>query len=500
MATPTKQQRAQAGQAGREDKASMEGEAEESDEDAQVEDEPAVLWEKCIRQSIFVDLSEDESLHLSDLENSLALRLSQAESAASEPSIHLSGSAELSALDVSSSDSSSVISSEMAVESKPKSSMLHVSAQRPNTIQDEPPLKQEEQDTSDEEQEDLPFDCGLGSPYFNRTATSEADASSDGRETIHESPDVTGVLECKTTDGDDVIQRSLSAERLAGKPATLSREDAGAKRVDLLDASEPGEVAPSRPFPSDLDQVLLRHFSQEELLRPQRLIEAETLPEVSLLESGDDTVFSCAPTHNSSTVNSDHSDSPARSSEINQSFCSDRTDEKSASGRRSSLEEEEGMTAVTAATCDSSTSSAAGKHSEPARGDTGALDGEKQQQAEEDEQLQRGPLVRTRSFSEMKYGQGQVHYPLPDFSKVAPKVKIPKTPNGPVRPVPQSPGTMHRAQSSPEMLGLVSRVLEDSVQPSAKPYVFTDEDRQPAPALVYHLQVENMQGSHLEAF
>lgn len=70
---------------------SMEGEAEESDEDVQKEDKPTVLWEKCIQQSIFVDLSEDESLHLSDLENSLALHLSQAESAASDASIHLDG-------------------------------------------------------------------------------------------------------------------------------------------------------------------------------------------------------------------------------------------------------------------------------------------------------------------------------------------------------------------------------------------------------------------------
>lgn len=69
----------------------MEGEAEESDEDVQGQDKPTVLWEKCIQQSIFVDLSEDESLHLSDLESSLALHLSQAESAASDTSIHLSG-------------------------------------------------------------------------------------------------------------------------------------------------------------------------------------------------------------------------------------------------------------------------------------------------------------------------------------------------------------------------------------------------------------------------
>lgn len=69
----------------------MEGDAEESDGDVQGEEKCTVLWEQCIQQSVIVDLSEDESLHLSDLETSLALHFSPAESAASEASIHLSG-------------------------------------------------------------------------------------------------------------------------------------------------------------------------------------------------------------------------------------------------------------------------------------------------------------------------------------------------------------------------------------------------------------------------
>lgn len=64
---------------------------EGSDDDAQGQSQHSLLWEKCIQHSIFVDLSEDESLNLSDLERSLVLHVSQAESAASAPSIHLSG-------------------------------------------------------------------------------------------------------------------------------------------------------------------------------------------------------------------------------------------------------------------------------------------------------------------------------------------------------------------------------------------------------------------------
>ncbi|XP_038575199.1 uncharacterized protein LOC119902888 isoform X2 [Micropterus salmoides] len=471
----------------------MEGDPEESDEEVQREDKPTVLWEKCIQQSIFVDLSEDESLHLSDLESSLALHLSQAESAASEASIHLSaGSAELSPLDVTSSESSIVSSqSERVVGSKTSSSsILHVSAQRPNTMQDEIPLNQRyedpEQNTSDEDQDDLPYDGDLGSLYFNQAANSESSMSSDGRETVHASPNVPGLLECHTRDRDDTIEHLVSAE----KPATLSQEDANTKQDNLFDASKPSEVAPSCPYPEDINQLLLRHFSQEELLWTGRLIEAETLPEVSLLESVDDTVYSWAPTQKTTTLNSNRSESPAYNSEKNLIICCDRTDEKSNTVSREDEEAEREIDNVISAATDSITSSSASINSKHCSEDTSAVDVVKQERAEEEDQVQRAPLVRTRSFSEMKYGQGQVHYKLPDFSKVAPRVKIPKAPSGPARPVPQSPTTMHRAQPSPVMLEVISRVLEDAVQPSEKPYIFKDEDKETPPALVHHLQAE----------
>lgn len=69
----------------------MEGEQEDSDEDVHEERKTTLLWEKCIRQRIVVDLGEDDSLHLSDLQASLALQPSHAESSVSEASIHFSG-------------------------------------------------------------------------------------------------------------------------------------------------------------------------------------------------------------------------------------------------------------------------------------------------------------------------------------------------------------------------------------------------------------------------
>ncbi|XP_063318562.1 microtubule organization protein AKNA [Pelmatolapia mariae] len=428
----------------------MEGDLGESDEDVQGEDRPVVLWEKCIEQSFFVDLSEDESLHLSDLESSLALHLSQAESAASEASIHLSGDAELSGLDDSSSESSVGSQSRRVLESSSKRNLLHVSSQRSNTMQDKQGSEDTGQNTSDEDQEDLPYDGNIGSPYFNKKDSSEGNISSDGGHTVHTSPDLSGQLE-------------------------LVQEDMSTKQDNIFDASKQSELGGPHPGAADINQLLLRHFSQEELLRLGRLIEAETLPEVSLLESADDSVFSRAPTHNSKAVNNNHTESSNEKS-------------NAASKKTSSEEQIEKKTPTfTSGAYANSMSNSESTDSKQSRGDFSADEVKQDKADEEEEQVQRVPLVRTRSFSEMRYGQGQVHYPLPDFSKVAPKVKIPKTP---ARSLPQCPSTIHRAQSSPGMLEVISRVLEDSVLPAGKANVFKDEEKHTPPALVHHLQAE----------
>lgn len=399
-------------------------------------------------------------------------------------------------MDDSSSESSVVCNqSERLAESKNKSSILYLSVQKPNTMQDELPLNGDYEDpgqnTSDEDQEDLPYDGDLGSPYFNQTVSTDGNMSSDGKETVHASPDVPGLLELTTTDRDDFFECLVSVENNTKKQAPLLKEDANTKQGNSCHASKANELAPSCPSPVDMNQLLLRHFSQEELLQSGRLIEAETLPEVSLLESVDDTVFSLALTHKSTAIKSNHSESPACNNMIDQSFCFGMTDEKSNNASKNSSSEDEAESKidhVTPADTDSIASGSASTDSNESSMDNSAVDVVKQEKTEEVGQ-EKVPFVRTRFFSEMKYGQGQVHYPLPDFSKVAPKVKIPKATSGPPRSVPQSPSTMQRSQSSPGMLEVITRVLEDSILPSEKPYVFKHEDQQTPPAMVRHLQV-----------
>lgn len=367
--------------------------------------------------------------------------------------------------------------------------MTHVSAGRPNTIQDgsqiDSSYEDPGQDTSDEAQEDLPYDGELGSLYFKQIATSERRVNSDGRQTVQDSPEAPGVLECDAGNKVNGANSCVPVYHLIPEnPAASSSGVSCAKNGKTLDALTARDAASSRRCPADIHLLLLRHFSQEELLQSSRLIEAETLPEVSLLESVDDTARSLALTHNSTANNPQQPACLTPQSNSLRPLRSRQTDDAS---NHSDLEKDTGSTTenVTSPVGESKTCSSEGSGSSS----TSSVVVEEEETTGECNQVQRVPLLRARSLSEMKYGQGQVHYPLPDFSKVAPKVKIPKVSSGAVRPAPQSASVMHRAQSSPGMLDLISRVLEDSVQPPEKPYVFKDEAKSP-PELAHHLQVK----------
>lgn len=366
--------------------------------------------------------------------------------------------------------------------------MMPVSAGIPNTIQDASQIDQgyedPGQDTSDESQEDLPYDGDLRSVYFKQTTTSERAVNSDGRQTVQQSLKTACELEYDAGNKVDDANSSVCVDHLIPKsPAASLSGVSGAKKRETLDASTPRDAASSRRCPADIHLLLLRHFSQEELLQSSRLIEAETLPEVSLLESVDDTIRSFALTHNS---NANSPKQPACLTPPSHNGCLLRTRQTDDVSSHSDLETNTDRTTedVTSPTGDSKTSSPEGSGSSS----TSSVVVVEEETTGQCNQVQRNPLLRARSLSEMKYGQGQVHYPLPDFSKVAPKVKIPKVSSGPARPAAQSANVMHRAQSSPGMLDLISRVLEDSVQPLEKPYVFKDEATS-RPQLAHHLHV-----------
>ncbi|XP_071232632.1 uro-adherence factor A-like [Salvelinus alpinus] len=530
----------------------MEGDPQDQEEDSEAQrrassPQSSVLWEKCIRQSIFVDLSEDESLHFSDLEGSFTVHLSQAESAVSGNSIHLSENLELSVSDSgeSSTENSSCVSgqSERVVEGKTKSSGKWVSAQRPNTEQEQTIWEYENPgDTSDEEQEDLPHDGDLGSQYINPT-TNDSDKSEenckiadvlskDQAGALHSGHNVRDHFDLPAMVGEvNIIQGHMQIEVNTMNHVSITPPEGEGKGA-FFDSTKPEAVptcsSPVRKVPHpDITQLLLRHFSQDELFCSGSLIEAETLPEVSLLESMDETVLSRGPLHSSTgSPNNNNSGGaprhssargPSSESERSQSLQEEDEGKSVQMSPRKNLEEKngkgttsEGKNTRSAESYNSDVNSpqnsgiSNSKSEVPEQDSNDSSNGsdltkeeDENDEDEEEDQVYRGPLVRTRSFSELKYGQGQVHYPLPDFSKVAPKVKIPKSTSVPVRPVSHSPSFL-RAESSPGMLGkssaleVIHRVMEDSIQPSERPYVFRDQDKQTetSPGLVRHLQAE----------
>lgn len=66
------------------------GEAEDMDGEDEAQSTPSsVLWERYIEQSIFVDISDDDSLHFSDMQGAFTVQLSQGSGA--HKSLQLTG-------------------------------------------------------------------------------------------------------------------------------------------------------------------------------------------------------------------------------------------------------------------------------------------------------------------------------------------------------------------------------------------------------------------------
>ncbi|XP_056116464.1 microtubule organization protein AKNA-like [Rhinichthys klamathensis goyatoka] len=362
----------------------------------------SVLWERHIEQSIFVDISDDDSLHFSDMQGAFTVHLSQDTGAPESPK--LTDNAELSEsceTEEGSSESVESVNSEHTKHSNTrdrKGNVIKAAMQKLKTAV-KPIIGTHEDDavnTSDEEHEELPYDA--------------------------------------------------------------------------IEDMAPPLATPIQPA-NHITDFLLRHFSQEELLNSSRIIEAETLPEMSLMDSIDETVLSRA----------------SRAPQVGKGEGEKIQDvmeepDPSTSGSHGVVEinipDESSSSKKPGTTCiidDDDDDKECPKQNSSAN----SLDLSKA-----DAQNPKCSFSRTRSYSELKYGQGKVHYPLPDFSKVAPKVKIPKG-NGSVKPVNQSPA-MTRAQSSPGILGkstssckatadIISRVLEDSMPPE-KHNVFTDKE------------------------
>ncbi|XP_067394425.1 protein AKNAD1 [Emydura macquarii macquarii] len=231
---------------------------------------------------------------------------------------------------------------------------------------------------------------------------------------------------------------------------------------------------------SKISDVLLRHFSKEELLNTNQLIDCETIPDTSFTESVDETVLTktrisectkttllteqwakCFEDYNlnrqEETYEHDYKDKHLL--DENKFVINDRA---------TSYDDEEDHIQENSQLIDENE-------------DTNNF-----QNITKKHPHQKCLFERTGSSHELKYGQCQVNYCLPDFSKVAPKVKIPKRNNND-----KSGPIMKRTKFLPNLVGksaIVKDVLEtmnyfDSVE------VKNQEEEIRIPELVQQLEL-----------
>ncbi|XP_016396759.1 AT-hook-containing transcription factor-like [Sinocyclocheilus rhinocerous] len=460
----------------------FDGVSSEETEDMDGEDDAhsrpsSMLWERHIEQSIFVDFSDDDSLHFSDMQGAFTVHLSRGSGVPESP--QLTDNAELSEsceTEEGSSEGVESVSSECTEHSNTrnrKGNILKAAVQK-LTPEMKPVIGAHVDDavnTSDEEHEELPYD-GAHSNY-----KTEKNLKASPCETVTEMPSQNF---CTL---DKLSMPFVNAEQTEACQSNLTHGLLSNHKA-IKDVTLP-VATPVQPA-DHINDFLLRHFSKEELLNSSKIIEAETLPEMSLMDSIDETMLS-------------------RASQAPQIFV--REKEKI----QDVMEEPDPSIAESHGLVDLNVTNESSSSKEPgttcisdavSAGDDDEEDDNKEcskqncsanslDLSKADALKPKYSFSRTMSYSELKYGQGKVHYPLPDFSKVAPKVKIPKG-NGSVKPISQSPA-MTRAQSSPGILGkstssckptadIISRVLEDSIMPPEN--VFTDKE------VAHQLQVE----------
>ncbi|XP_019334892.1 protein AKNAD1 isoform X4 [Alligator mississippiensis] len=203
---------------------------------------------------------------------------------------------------------------------------------------------------------------------------------------------------------------------------------------------------------SKISDVLLRHFSKEELLSANHLIDCETIPETSLTESVDEAILNKMRI-SECTKPTLPAEAQAKSFEENNFLKQEKIFE--AVHRDNNLLDENKFVIEKAGTSYFDEGELIQKNSESV---TGTKDTNSFQNTGKEHAYQKSLFERTVSSHEFKYGQGQVHYCLPDVSKVASKVKTPKGNNNN-----KSIPIIKNLKSSPNLL-MKSSVVKDVLE------------------------------------
>nr|XP_015210997.1 PREDICTED: protein AKNAD1 isoform X4 [Lepisosteus oculatus]XP_015210998.1 PREDICTED: protein AKNAD1 isoform X4 [Lepisosteus oculatus]XP_015210999.1 PREDICTED: protein AKNAD1 isoform X4 [Lepisosteus oculatus]XP_015211000.1 PREDICTED: protein AKNAD1 isoform X4 [Lepisosteus oculatus]XP_015211001.1 PREDICTED: protein AKNAD1 isoform X4 [Lepisosteus oculatus] len=504
---------------------------EDSEDDGDFIEKPgSVLWEKSFEQNILVEISDDSSFHFSDQQDSFIVCLSQ--NSAEDSSLNLNDNIEQ--FDTYEDFQDEEMFSERGSESHSlnhqpicnKSSIRRISEQRQNTMEDGPGRRYSEVgDTSDEDQEDLPYDGDLYNDdrfatlrhnvdinekqltpaRFNDKQAEQRPVSNacQAARDLNTTPSLASLEFGKTV---NKIENYPSGKALGLNSTPVAFKN-GRNDVQLRDDTEHRDTSfeigqPDAPQ-SKIAEVLLRHFSEEDLLNSSKYIEAETMPEASFTESVETVLTKSVSVKLHYNLHS-YNDMINTEKEL----CNDveieddeATDQASSGNESNNTNKTNNLNKTNTDDCPGANSSNTVTHT---KGSKQCIKHESQGLKDEEYiQSQRTPLGRVWPCNEIKYGQGQVHYPLPDFSKVASKIRIPKGNNN-GKPIRHTSGIL-RTKSSPGLLckatgssipdvDVIRKVL-DTIQPQQTAVVFKDsekrqDDPRQTPELVKHLKDE----------
>ncbi|XP_060133436.1 protein AKNAD1 [Zootoca vivipara] len=309
------------------------------------------------------------------------------------------------------------------------------------------------EDNTDDEQEDLPYEGALQNTYQHKCDSRNLENSTcveDGSQ--HVFTLTPSHMSCHSKEKSD-CKTQLPETKI--NLATLQRGNdmESPKATEELLAWDVNSSGRNQHLSnSNISDVLLRHFPQEELSSLCQLIDSETLPEISFTESFDETILNKIKISESSII------SLPKEEGKNIECCNSETEVKF-----ESVDKNWDLTEVKQFVMDKSVNPT--RDRKDCKEDNIQLVIENEHAINEDfhyfstpkEVYQEHKYFLETTSHNLKNGQRQVHYRLPDFSKVAPKVKIPKGKNSNSCPIPKK--TTH----TPNLLGK-SEVVKDVLE------------------------------------
>ncbi|XP_019328649.1 PREDICTED: protein AKNAD1 [Aptenodytes forsteri] len=297
-------------------------------------------------------------------------------------------------------------------------------------------------DATDEEQDDLPYDEDVG-------ITCKCNDNSDNLNDCTCTKDISGILNLACSEDNRNVKATANYETHP-QPEEFSSHHRDALGTTGISVEMPGrEAAFKKELPvgsfskpdskehltnSKMSNVLLRHFSKGELISTCQLIECETIPETSFTESIDDTLNKPEP--------SEHVRGPLAHEQCTTNFEEyhlEKHKEVNTGDKNQNLLN--GNRCVSKKPTTSTVTCGC-------RQENSQLVKENEvthifQNMKEESTL----FKETVSPHELKHGQGQARYCLPDFSEVASEVEVPKRSDN-INSVP----TTERAKSFPVLL------------------------------------------------